>query len=122
MAKPKTVAGTAADPVVRYTPLEIDGSTYRLAYDFNAIAQVEQSQGVNLLKNFMVSELNASSLRGILYAGLLKAHPEMTMEDAGRLIHPRNINSILETVVRAYEASMPEKKEAAAGEALAVAS
>jgi hypothetical protein len=114
MPKPKTVAGTAADPTVRFAKLEMEGETYSLAYDFNAIATAEKLTGVNLLGGLTrwLQDLDAREYRGIFYAALLKAHPAMTVEEAGALIRLDTMPAINDAIVAAYRLSIPQKKDA----------
>src|SRR5579864_8392167 len=82
MARRESVAGTALDPVIEFATLEIDGETYHLAYDFNAIAEAEKLAEANLLHGMaalMFNSTTAVQLRGLFYAGLRKAHPKMTL-------------------------------------------
>lgn len=116
MAKRDSVAGTAADPVVESVPLEIDGKTYRLFYDFNAIAEAEQAAGCNLMHGIAVVMLNgmdARQFRGLLYGALRVAHPKMTLLDAGNLIRIDTMPEIRRALVLAWNASLPEGKKIA---------
>jgi hypothetical protein len=108
----KTVAGTPADPTVKFATVEIDGKTYSLAYDFNAIATAESVTGINLFKALStLTDLTATQFRGLVYAGLLKAHPEITLEQAGSIIRFDTMVPLQEKLAEAYKNSMPEKKE-----------
>lgn len=123
MAKPKTVAGTAADPTIRFATVELDGETYKFAFDFNAIAEAEAATGLNLIHGinaFFRSDWNASQLRALLFASLHLGHPTLTLEDAGRLLRLDSINAITNGIIEAWRLSAPEKKEETA--ALAEAS
>jgi hypothetical protein len=107
------VAGTASDPTIQFAPLEIDGKTYRLTYDFNAIAQAEAASGCNLLQGvagFLLNTANAAQYRGLLYAALLKAQPRMTIDQAGNLVRIDTMPDIRRALAEAYNLSMPEKK------------
>ena len=64
--------------VQKAAPLEIDGQTYQLVYDFNAIAEAERLCGANLLYGItavFLNALTASQLRGLLYAALQSVQP-----------------------------------------------
>jgi hypothetical protein len=109
MAK-KTVAGTPADPTVRYISVSLNGETYKLAYDFNNIAMVESLTGVNLFSAFSLSGINANQLRGLFYGCLLKAHPKMTMVDVSKLMTLPNMPAITQAIVDTWSASMPDQE------------
>ena len=117
------MAKTPADPIVEYVPLEIDGETYRLAYDFNAIAEAENlinvaipdpRYQVNLLQGIarvLLGAPTANQLLGLLYAALRMAHPKMTMAQVAALIRIDTTEDVVNGLVRAYNASCPEEKK-----------
>ena len=114
MAKRNAVAGTASDPVVEFAKVEIDGETYRLAYDFNAIAEAEKLADANLLHGIaglLGKGANAAQIRGLLYAALRKAHPKLTLAQAGALIRIDTIPDIYDAIEAAYRLSLPEAKK-----------
>jgi hypothetical protein len=108
MPKPKTVAGTASDPTVRYTKIELDGESYSLCYDFNAIATAEALTGTNLLQAINLSGMTATQMRGLFYATLLKAHPKTTVEDVSKLMSLANLAKITQAIVDTWTASLPD--------------
>jgi hypothetical protein len=115
--KTKTVAGVVgSDPLLPKVELIAGGQTYHLAYDFNAVVVAEEATGINLLAS-VVGEITARSLRGLLYASLLMAHPEITIEEVGKLIQPTNIGTIRQAVTSAWFGSVKDKDDDA-GEAL----
>lgn len=98
------------DPTLPDVDLIVGGKTYKLAFDFNAICVAEKETGINLLTS-LVSEITASSLRGLLFAALLKDQPEMTIEHAGALITPQNIGAVRTAVVTAWFGSVQSIEE-----------
>lgn len=110
-----TVAGTAADPLVKYHAIELDGETYKLAFDFNSIATAETLCGANLLQALDLKGLTANQYRGIFYASLMKAHPRMTLEGAGKLVTLPNLDPITEGLFAAWRLAMPAKEESEEG-------
>jgi hypothetical protein len=96
-----------SDPTLPDVELILGGKIYHLAYDFNAIVQAEKATGVNLLSS-VVGEITASSLRGLLWASLLKDQPDITLEQAGKLIKPHNIGTVREAIVTAWFGSNPD--------------
>jgi hypothetical protein len=124
MAK-KSVAGTPADPTVQFTPVVIAGQTYQLAYKFNALAEAERLTGCNLLQGMgglILGGMTALQFRAMLYAGLQKAYPETTLEQAGDLIEAAmkdgTVNDIKEALLTSYGVSFektdPPKADPAA--------
>ena len=109
MAK-KSVAGTVADPAVRFATLKIGEKEYKLAFDFNAIAEAERVCGVNLLAGGLTFNPppSANQFRGLFYAALSVADPEVTVEAAGRLITFQSLGPITRALMDAYGVSMPE--------------
>lgn len=111
MPKLKTVGGTASDPLVDFRKLEIDGETYNLAYDFNAIADAEKIAECNLLHGIsaiLFNSMTGAQLRGLFYAALQKAHPKMNIVHAGALIRIDTMGDIRAALLDAYNASLPE--------------
>ena len=106
--KTNKVAGKPGlDPTLPDVELVFNGETYHLAYDFNAIVQAEKVTGVNLLTS-VVGEITAQSLRGLLWASLLKDRPEITIDEAGALIKPTNIATIRQAIVTCWFGSVPD--------------
>ncbi len=111
MAK-KTIAGTEADPTVRFAKLKIDGDTYSLAFDFNALALAESMTGLNLMQALRsLDNLSVSQTRGLLYASLQKAHSKMTVSEVGGLLHFRTIPLITDAISEAITNSLPESEQ-----------
>lgn len=109
----RKIANTTADPTIEFAALEIDGETYRLCYDFGAIAEAEKLTGCNLLQGIayiLVNGATASQFRGLFYAALRKAHPKMTIAEADRLVRIDTMADIRTAIETAYTLSMPEAK------------
>lgn len=90
--------------------LKVDGKEYALAYDFNAIADAEQSAGCNLLAALeTLSNISAVQLRGLLYAAIVPEpkEPRLTLLEAGMLIRVDTIAPITKALADAYMLSMP---------------
>jgi len=108
MPKSNKVAGKPGlDPTLPDVELILSGETYHLAYDFNALVQAAEVTGVNLLTSVM-GEITPQSLRGLLWASLLKDQPDITIEEVGALIRPHNIATIRQAIVTAWFGSMPD--------------
>jgi hypothetical protein len=106
--KTNKVAGKPGlDPTLPDVELVLGGETFALAYDFNAVCQAEKATGINLLSS-VVGEITASSLRGLLWASVLKDRPDITIDEVGALIRPTNIATIREAVVSCWFGSVPD--------------
>lgn len=110
MAKSKVADKLGQDPTLPDVELVVNGKTYKLAFDFNAICVAEKQTGVNLLTS-IVDEITANSLRGLLFAALLKDQPDMTIEHAGALITPSNMGAVRTAVVTAWFGSVQSTEE-----------
>ena len=72
--------------------LKVAGETFTLCFTTNAIAEVEQVGGasiVALLASF-VTEGRAGTTRLMMWGGLRKFHPTLSLLDAGNLLDDAN--------------------------------
>lgn len=122
--KPTLVAGKPGlDPTLPDVSLILGGKERKLCFDFNAICLATQSTGINLMRA-MVSGFDAPSLRGLLWASLVRDEPELTLDQVGALIQARNIPIIQKALMTAWFASVDDGEPAEgkpAGEAKAQA-
>lgn len=108
----KSVAGTKDDPTIKFATLALDGQEYSLCYSFNAIALAEKTAGCNLLSGLQtLTDLSAMQLRGLLFAALTVAQPELTINDVAKLIRLDTIGPITMAIAQAYTLSMPNNDE-----------
>lgn len=77
--------------------LTINEKEYTLEYDFNARVKAEQVTGINL---FAVQQTDAATARALTWSMLLPHHPEMTIEDAGRLLNPKTQTQVLAAITK----------------------
>jgi hypothetical protein len=113
MARRESVSSTALDPTIRFASLEIDDKSYKLCYDFNAIAEAEKVAGCNLLQGMaavLINGMSATQVRGLLYAAIRKAHPKMSIEECGKLVRVDTLQEIRDVLVVCYRESVPEEK------------
>lgn len=83
--------------------VELGGRTRRLVYDWNAIAALEEA-GRPMLDGTGWRISDARSLRLLLWAGLLRDDPSLTVEDVGRMIPMRGAQRA--AIVAAYEEAL----------------
>lgn len=87
--------------------LSYDGATYTLLLDFNALAEFEDAIGekaMPILQN--PSGMGIKHMRALFWAGLKQRHPDITLEDAGRIL---TANS--DKLGEALAASFPDADE-----------
>lgn len=104
------------DPTLPDVPIILGGVERKLCFDYNAIVLAEKATGINLLAG-MVSAKDASTLRGLLWAALSRDNPDMTLEQAGALITPRNIPAIHFALNQAWFGSVKGEETKPTGEA-----
>lgn len=108
MPKKNQVAGKVGqDPTLPNVSLILNGVERHLAFDFNAIVQVELLTGINLLKS-AITELSATNVRALLWASLLKENPDLTVEEVGGWITMHNVVLIQQAVITAWFGSAEE--------------
>jgi hypothetical protein len=105
MAKAKV---TALDPTVNYVEVKLEGKTWKLAYDFHALALAEQLTGQPLVEALYLQGITMRQLQGLFLAAALKAQPKTTPEEVVALMsNLRNMMAIQKAVADAWVASMP---------------
>lgn len=84
---------------------EASGETYVLLLDFNALCELE-----NDVPGLMdgTSEIKSpSAIRAVVHAGLAAHHPDLSLRDAGEIIHAVGLETAGELVRRSFAASFP---------------
>jgi hypothetical protein len=89
-----TVAGTTADPTIKFTDLTLGKKTYKLCFDFDAVALAEEKTGMALLAGVDWRNIGVRRIAVMLYASALKAQPDVTMDEFRQYINHRNIGKI----------------------------
>jgi hypothetical protein len=115
-----TVAGVpGADPTLPKVPIELNGTTYHLAFDFNSLAMAEKVTGINpMADEFQFSPL---MVRGLLWASLLPGNPGLTLEQVGSWIRWNDRARLCAAIVEALRGSQaePDPEKAASDPQLA---
>lgn len=91
---------------------EVDGQTYKLRLDFNAMAEFEDATGKEAFAVFAAFENGKASvkdMRAILWAGLREHHPDVDMKGAGAIL-----SHDVDILRQLLEACMPGEGEAPA--------
>lgn len=95
-----------------------DGSSFelslRLAFDFNALALVEEETGINALNGEAFQKQNATVLSALLWAALQKHHPEYAGREGLEVVRTwldlGNVTAVLDALTEAFLATMPKEK------------
>lgn len=86
--------------------------TYTLRYDANTLCEVEDAfdMGVNKIATLLQDQekLRLSHIRLVFHLGLKENHPNLSLEDAGRLISEVGMGEAAELFARAFSASFPD--------------
>lgn len=101
----------SVDPTLPKVTAEVNGVKYSLCFDFGAICIAEEATGLNLLRALDFQNLSAGTFRALLYAALLKAQPETTLESAGALINLKTAPLLMSALGKAYTDSQAEPDE-----------
>lgn len=100
------VESQSTQPDVSRIPVEIDGKTFNLSFEFSALAEAEsffQRQGhrVNLI--FAMPNLSLESVRQVFPCAARKHHPELTWEQAQALVTMQSVYPIATAIVQAWD-------------------
>src|SRR5580692_7793353 len=94
---------------MKTSKLSIDNKELLLAYDFNAIADAEESAGCNLLAALEnLTNITATQLRGLLYAAIV-SEPRLTLREAGDLVRVNTISVVTNALADAYNLTLAEE-------------
>jgi hypothetical protein len=87
--------------------LELDGRTYKLRFDLNALCALEERFGG--LQEALDAKLGMSTVRAFLWVALQSEHGDEfeTERDAGRLVDMSNFRDVMEVVMKALMSAMP---------------
>lgn len=69
----------------RVLTVEIAGQTWPLRFDVNAVAELETQVGTGFKRYIFQQQMDLAGARIMLWAGLLHAHPMITVREAGDL-------------------------------------
>jgi hypothetical protein len=72
---------------MRYVEFEAGDKSYRLRYDFNAIADLEQQSGSGVISLFSEEKVGFHTIRMLLWAGLKWDTKGLTTEKTGDIIN-----------------------------------
>lgn len=85
---------------------QVDGKTFTLRLDFNAMCAFEEATGrdaMEVLEGLERGKYRATDLRALVWSMLHRHHPEATVADAGDIL-----SSDLQALMRVIEAARPQ--------------
>lgn len=91
-----------------YVSVKLDKQR-KFKYTFNALCELEEALGRGFSE--MKDNFKMKDLRSIVWAGLLHESPELTLEDAGKLIdQAESMETVTTAAVEAIELAVGDKK------------
>ena len=99
-----------ANPHRGETELHVDGQTYTLAFDINAICDAEDQSG-KAINEIMGDIARVSTLRMLLRSSLQKHHSGITVEQAGDIMGAVGIPATLTAITAALNLAFPKPKK-----------
>ena len=81
--------------------IELNGKEYCLEYDINSGCDIEDAAGksVSAVVNDALTNLSIKANRLLLWGGLRKHYPDLTLNDAGNLLSGEDRVSVLNTCI-----------------------
>lgn len=104
------LTGTPADPTLEFVELTLKGTTYRLCFDFEAMARAEEETGLSLILGLDYKALRITQIRGLFRAAALKAHPDLTLAETTKLVTPVTASRIAAAVMAAWLKTLAESE------------
>lgn len=101
------------DPLKPTVDLVVGAQTYKLRFDFDAIAHAEDETGIPLLTGISRKDVKTpriSIVRGMLYAATLREHPEIAYSDVAGMVTRKTIIPIWEKVIEAWAKAMADEE------------
>jgi hypothetical protein len=110
---PRKFKDTPADPMLPKTPIEIDGKTYFMCFDYRALREAEgafraEGHNANLLVSFREFSFDSVSL--VFPCAVRRFHPELSWDQAQALVNLGNVFDIGNAIAAAWMAAMPKEK------------
>lgn len=99
---------TPATPV---NEIHLGGKTFKVVYDFNALALFFEITGVNLLHGWPAEKFSPKEVHNFVFAGVQAHHPDCDYKWLGSQLNLGNFESVLLSLKTALKDSMPEKTD-----------
>jgi hypothetical protein len=94
-------------------PIELGGKTRHLRYTFNSLCRLEEETGIPIgdIGNFKSGSLRLTTLRALIWAGLVHDDKDLTPEAVGEIFEDMDLGTIADKIGEAFEAAFPEIDE-----------
>jgi hypothetical protein len=88
---------------------------YTLLFSINALCELEEKMGgaVTDIASLAMGGKRFTTIRNVFWAGLRDYHPDITLQDAGRIITAIGLEKADEAIGLAFGLTFPETKAAA---------
>lgn len=98
--------------------LQVGDKAYTLSYSVNAICELEdhfEGKPVAQIAETMNDQASVpmSTVRAVIWAGLIDHHPELTLKDAGNVASEAGIPACMNAVGRAFALAFPDAPKGA---------
>jgi hypothetical protein len=103
-----TVTDKSAAPDLSKIPIEIDGKTFNLSFEFTELAKAERlfrSQGHRLNLLLALPGLSLESVREVFPCAVHRHHPDLTFAEAQSLVTMQSVYPIATAIVQAFDGS-----------------
>lgn len=95
--------------LVTSVDITIKDKTYKMVFDFNAVAEVEQMTSRNLMTKEGWDDLNGREVSILFWSTLQAEQPDITLQQVRKLMNTRNIKLITDKVMEAWTLSKVEE-------------
>ena len=106
-------------------PIELGNRTFRMAFDFNALAELEEVYGDidKALRAIKTGKGRLKAIRALIYAGIKPRYPKIRLIEVGELLteiisNADKADKLMEQIMNAIEIAYPEpsKEDIESGE------
>ena len=85
---------------------------YTLVYDFNALCKAEAEVGPMGRAMASMQEGSLTTVRALFWVGMLKHHPEATLDAAGDAVQAVGFEKASEVIAKGMHAAFPDQTKA----------
>lgn len=100
-------------------PLKLCGKTYMIAFDFNALAELEEvyEDGFEkAMSNMAEGKGRIKAMRALIYSSIKPRNPEITLIEVGEMLtgclqDEDTFSYVIDTIMKAVDLAMPSQKD-----------
>lgn len=97
--------------VIKHVEITLD-QPRKLLFDWNAVADLEEGAGINLMRLLSEERAGFSTIRALVWAGLKHEDPRLTKQRAGVLLHEYvenggSMDELFKAVLEALNKGLP---------------